>query len=219
MVKAAGSFLLYLLLASGLEAETEANSVDHRAILEKLDDSAFSRGQTIYGNLCINCHGGDGKTPTLPIAKAFGEGELKFGTDPYAMFLTLTNGNGLMGPQAWMTPQERYDVIHYVREKFMQPMHPKYVPITDEYLAGLPTVNTAAVVIRQVERDFGPALASQLRRDLSSVLTVKLGDGHAISYNLHTMDQRDFGRADSSTSRGPSIIANVARACPRFKAT
>ena len=189
MVKAAGSFLLYLLLASGLEAETEANSVDHRAILEKLDDSAFSRGQAIYNNLCINCHGGDGKTPTLPIARAFGKGELKFGTDPYSMFLTLTKGNGLMGPQTWMTPQERYDVIHYVREKFMKPMHPKHVPVTEKYLAGLPTVNAAAVVTRQVERDFGPALASQLGRDLSSVLTVKLGDGSTISYNLHTMDQ------------------------------
>ena len=86
-------------------------------------------------------------------------------------------------------PQERYDVIHYVREKFMKTMHPKYVPVTEEYLAGLPTVNAAAVVTRQVERDFGPALASQLGRDLSSVLTVRLGDGRAISYNLHTMDQ------------------------------
>ena len=102
-MKAAGHFLLYLLLASGLGAETEANSVDHQAILEKLDDSAFSRGQAIYDNLCINCHGDDGKTPTLPIARAFGKGELKFGTDPYSMFLTLTKGNGLMGPQTWMT--------------------------------------------------------------------------------------------------------------------
>ena len=188
-MKTAGNFLLYLLLTSGLGAESKTNSVDHRAILEKLDDSAFSRGQAIYDNLCINCHGGDGKTPTLPIARAFGKGEMKFGTDPYSMFLTLTKGNGLMGPQTWMAPQERYDVIHYVREKFMKPMHPKYMPVTEGYLAGLPTVNAVAAVTKQVKRDFGPALASQLGRDLSSVLTVNLGDGRAISYNLHTMDQ------------------------------
>lgn len=48
-MKAAGHFLLYLLLASGLGAETEANSVDHRAILEKLDDSGCGRWHRIRG--------------------------------------------------------------------------------------------------------------------------------------------------------------------------
>ena len=38
-------------------------------------------------------------------------------------------------------------------------------------------------------RDFGLALASQLDTDKSSVLSIKLGDFHTISYNLHTMDQ------------------------------
>ncbi len=182
-------FLNVSVLATGLRSNPESNSVDHRSILEQLDDSAFSRGQAIYDNLCINCHGRDGKTPTLPIAKAFGKGELKFGTDPYSMFLTLTKGNGLMGPQTWMTPQERYDVIHYIREKFMKPMHPKYMPTTEAYLEGLPKVNAVATAPKQVTRDFGPALASQLGRNLSSVLTVKLGDGYSISYNLHTMNQ------------------------------
>jgi mono/diheme cytochrome c family protein len=217
MVKAASHCLVYSLLASGLGAETKSNSVDHRAILEKLDDSAFSRGQAIYDNLCINCHGGDGKTPTLPIARAFGKGDLKFGTDPYSMFLTLTKGNGLMGPQTWMTPQERYDVIHYVREKFMQPMQPKYVPVTKEYLAGLPTVNAAAVVTRQVERDFGPALASQLGRDLSSVLTVKLGDGHAISYNLHTMDQAGLWKGGFLNLKGTQHYRERGESVPEIE--
>ena len=182
-----------LLVADGpslaQEAKEEPNFVDHADILKGLSSKNFDKGEAIYANLCVNCHGGDGKTPTLPIARAFGKGELKFGTDPYSMFLTLTKGNGLMGPQTWMTPQERYDVIHYVRQKFMRPMHPKYAPVTEEYLAGLPKVNAVAAVTKQVTRDFGPALASQLGRNLSSVLTVKLGDGHTICYNLHTMDQ------------------------------
>jgi len=188
--------LLFFVSVSAFaqQAKEEPNFVDHAGVLNKWGPASLAKGETIYANLCVNCHGSDGKTPTLPVARAFGLGELKFGTDPYAMFQTLTKGNGLMGPQTWMTPKERYDVIHYIREKFMKPMHPKYEPLTDKYLAGLPKVNATAPVTKQVERDFGPALASQLGRDVSSALTVKLGDGHSISYNLHTMDQVAFWR-------------------------
>jgi hypothetical protein len=183
------SFLFLTKLVLAQPAKVEPNSVDHEGILNAWGPESFAKGEMIYANLCVNCHGGDGKTPTLPVARAFGTGELKFGTDPYAMFQTLTKGNGLMGPQTWMTPEERYGVIHYVREKFMKPMNPKYELVTKKYLAGLPKVNVAAAVAKQVERDFGPALASQLGRDVSSALTIELGDGHSISYNLHTMDQ------------------------------
>ena len=131
----------FILLANpvfGQKAKVEPNTVDHAGILSQLGSKNFAKGQAIYNNLCINCHGSDGKTPALPIARAFGTGELKFGVDPYSMFQTLTKGNGLMGPQTWMTPQERYDVIHYIREKFMKPMHPKYQALTPQYLGGYP---------------------------------------------------------------------------------
>lgn len=187
----------FILLANpvfGQKAKVEPNTVDHAGILSQLGPKNFAKGQVIYNNLCINCHGSDGKTPTLPIARAFGTGELKFGVDPYSMFQTLTKGNGLMGPQTWMTPQERYDVIHYIREKFMKPMHPKYQALTPQYLGRLPKVNAVAAISERVERDFGPALASQLGRKISSVLTVKLGGNHTISYNLHSMDQAGLWR-------------------------
>ena len=168
--------------------EAPPNAVDHAGILASLNDEAFTAGQTIYETLCANCHGTDGITPPLPTARAFGTGELKFGNDPYSMFLTLTNGNGIMGPQTWMTPEERYHVIHYIRETFMRPMRDDFEEITANYLAGLPEVNAAPVETERVERDFGPALASQLGRDISSVLTVKLNAELTVSYNLHTMD-------------------------------
>ena len=180
---------LFLFLPVFGQLEPEPNSVDHAGIINAWGKDSYARGEAIYSNLCVNCHGSDGKKPTLPVARAFGSGELKFGVDPYSMFQTLTKGNGLMGPQTWMTPQERYDVIHYIREKFMKQMHPKYEALTQKYMAGLPTVNAVVPVTKQVKRDFGPALASQLGRNVSSALTVKLGDGHSISYNLHTMDQ------------------------------
>lgn len=165
------------------------NSVDHVGILQSLGDQEFEEGRTIYMNLCTNCHGSDGINPPLPTARAFGEGELKFGSDPYAMFLTLTNGNGLMGPQTWMTPEERYAVIHYIRETFMRPMRDDFNEIDNGYLENLPTVNVSISEDEKMERNFGPALASQLGREKSSVLSIKLGPETTISYDLHTMDQ------------------------------
>ncbi|MEM9280361.1 MAG: DUF6797 domain-containing protein [Verrucomicrobiota bacterium] len=167
----------------------EPNSVDHAGIIQSLDDEDFAAGETIYKNLCTHCHGADGVNAPLPTARAFGSGELKFGKDPYSMFLTLTNGNGLMGPQTWMNDRERYQVIHYIRETFMRTMRSDFEEIHDGYLEGLPTVNVVVDERDTIPRDFGPALASQLGRDLSSVLTVKLNSELTLSYNLHTMDQ------------------------------
>jgi hypothetical protein len=187
------SFLTVPLYGQKAPAKQEGNSVDHTGILQSWDDASQARGKSTYENLCANCHGTDGITPALPISRAFGKGPLKFGDDPYSMFVTLTKGNGLMGPQTWMSPEERYDVIHYIREKFMKPMYSGYKPITQDYLEGLPEVTVAPPQKKKSpDRDFGPALASQLGRNVSSVLTIKLGDKHTISYDLHTMDLADL---------------------------
>ena len=94
-----------------------------------------------------------------------------------------------------MTPRERYDVIHYIRKQFMKPLHPGFKPLSPRYLAGLPKAEAAAPEAGdKKQRDFGPALASQLGRDIPSVLNVRLGGEHTISYNLYTMDQAGVWR-------------------------
>ena len=178
-----------LLSAQKADPNETGNSVDHAGIIKSLDGAGYARGKSTYENLCANCHGNDGRTPALPISPAFGKGPFKFGDDPYSMFVTLTKGNGLMGPQTWMSPRERYEVIHYLRESFMKPSYPGYKPVSEEYLDELPKVTVAPPPKKKLpNRDFGPALASQLGRDLSSALTISLGDDHTISYDLHTMD-------------------------------
>jgi hypothetical protein len=181
-------FLSISLVTTSLAKEAP-NSVDHAGILQSLDNEDLAAGEVIYKNLCTNCHGDDGLTPPLPTARAFGSGDLKFGLDPYSMFLTLTNGNGLMGPQTWMTNRERYQVIHYIRESFMRPMRDDFEEINDGYLESLPTVNVVVGEKDLIQRNFGPALASQLGRDISSVLTIKLNPQISIAYDLHSMDQ------------------------------
>ena len=166
------------------------DTVAHADLLAGMDKSNYEKGERIYAGLCVNCHGQDGITPSLPLSRAFGKGELKFGTDPYSLYRTLTYGNGNMAAQTWMSEQERYDVIHYIRERFMKPMHPAYKPVTKKYLASLPRKISADLTAGRTKmvRDFGPALASQFERTAESALTIALGDNTTLSYDLHTMD-------------------------------
>lgn len=164
----------------------DTTNLDHARILSGMRERDFEAGESIYQGLCISCHGADGNTPSLPTARAFGTQPLKFGADPYRMFMTLSRGNGLMSPVSHLSPQERYQVVHYIRERFMKGSNPVYGATSDEYLASLPKGKELGGLKLTEERDFGPALASQLGRDVNSALTIKLGSV-TVSYNLHSL--------------------------------
>jgi len=168
-------------------------NLDHAGIIKNLKARDFDSGKAIFQGYCIDCHGADGNRATLPTARAFGTQSMKFGADPYRMFMTLTRGNGLMGPMSHLTPHERYEVVHYVREQFMKPRNPDYAITDRKYLEGLPKGTEDGRAILNVERDFGPALASQLERRFRNVLTVRMGS-HSLAYDLHTMNQADLWR-------------------------
>ncbi len=166
----------------------DLQNLDHAGIVGSWGQQDFQTGKRIFKGLCVNCHGEDGKTASLPTARAFGCDEMKFGADPYSMLLTLSRGGGLMGPMSHMTPKERYQTICYIREAFMKPGRNGYVAIDQNYLDSLPKGTGKGDFIPVVDRDFGPALASQLETRVDCALTVKLGT-MTISYDLHTMDQ------------------------------
>ncbi|MCH9778948.1 MAG: c-type cytochrome [Planctomycetes bacterium] len=175
--------------AETLIVKDDTKNLDHAGILRRLNQRDFESGKRIFQGLCKNCHGVDGNKPSLPTARAFGSQPLKFGADPYKMFLTLSKGNGLMGPMQHLSPKERYQVVHFIREEFMKPNNPTYAIVTPEYLKGLPKGTESGEFDLNIERDFGPALASQLGWITTSALTIKLGDRTTISYDLHTMNQ------------------------------
>ena len=55
------------------------------------------------------------------------------------MYQTLTRGFGMMVPQMWMVPQQKYDVIHYIREAYLKNNNEsQYFKMTTEYLGSLP---------------------------------------------------------------------------------
>ena len=63
---------------------------------------------------CMACHGANGSS-SYPQARSFSKDKLRFGNKPYDMWRTITDGGGLMAPQTWLTPTERYYVIQYIR--------------------------------------------------------------------------------------------------------
>jgi putative heme-binding domain-containing protein len=142
--------------------EYEAH-VDHAGLLRDLDAKSLERGKAIYERLCMNCHGTHEQPGSLPTSLRFASGKFKNGSDPFAMYQTLTRGFGMMAPQSWMVPQQKYDVIHYIREAYLKPHNSvQLVAITGDYLARLPKGDTRGPPPRKIEpwvmMDYGPSL-------------------------------------------------------------
>ncbi len=199
-----------LLLAAQAPAAYESE-IDHAGFLAEWSDAAKSRaslerGEKIFSRVCANCHGTLDTPGSLPTAPRFAEGKFKAGSDPYAMYRTLTNGNGMMIPQNWMVPSQKYDVIHYLRETFLKDRNPEwYTAVTPPYLASLPVGTSRGPEPSMIEpwrlHDYGPFLAGtfEVGNDKSNIarkgLVVRLDDGpggvgrgHAWAlYELDTM--------------------------------
>ena len=112
---------------------------DHAPILKNWNDKTLAQGREIYSTLCIVCHGTIDKPGSLPTAPPFAKGPFKNGTDPLSMFHTLSHGYGQMTPQPQYTTEEKYAVIHYIRETYFRPHLPEaYSSVTKEYLDSLP---------------------------------------------------------------------------------
>jgi len=170
-----------------LVVKDDTIGLDHAGILRSLNDKDFQKGKQIFNGHCINCHGKDGNTPTLPTARAFGTQKLRFGADPYKMFMTVSRGAGLMAALTHLTPRERYQVVHYVREALMKGRNPDYVDVDDAYLAGLPKGTGQGDGVEMVERDYGPVLGSQLGNKVNNALTFRLPNEITVCYDLHRM--------------------------------
>lgn len=162
--------------------------IDHRGMIADWDHDAFERGEAIYQGLCVNCHGTVDKPGSLPTSLRFENGKFKFGRDPYSMYQTLTHGGGLMVPQTWMVPQQKYDVIHYVREHFLREHNrSQFFPVDQRYLTSLPRGDSRGPEPRVIEpwvtMDYGPMLTTTIEfgNDGANIaqkaIAIRLDDG------------------------------------------
>ncbi|QDU29100.1 Laminin G domain protein [Anatilimnocola aggregata] len=137
--------------------------LDHAGLIGSWNNDALKRGEAIYQRVCANCHGTKDKPGSLPTSLRFAEGKFKNGSDPLSIYRTLTFGFGLMTPQAWMVPSQKYDVIHYLRETYLKPHNPtQFVTVDAAYLGKLPKGNTRgpepSKIVPWSAMDYGPSL-------------------------------------------------------------
>jgi cytochrome c5 len=137
--------------------------VDHAALIRGWNEAARRRGQEIFTLVCQTCHGDENLPGSMPTALRFTTGQFQHGSDPLTMYRTLTRGWRQMPPQVQLVPQEKYDVIHYIRETLLAPHNPtQRFAVTPAYLASLPpgTTRGPAPVKREPWRDmdYGPFL-------------------------------------------------------------
>ncbi len=139
--------------------------IDHAGLIQSLDDKALRRGEAIYSRVCVNCHGTKDQPGSLPTSPRFAVHTFKNGSDPFSIYQTLTRGYGMMAPQTWMVPRQKYDVIHYIRETYLKPHNPtQFAKADDAYFAKLPTGKKnefgpqAVNVEPWVTMDYGPSL-------------------------------------------------------------
>ena len=129
-----------LLPSSALPAYEQ--EIDHAGLIGGWGGgrgASLNRGREIYQQVCQNCHGDLNVPGSIPTSLRFGEGVFQRGNDPYAMYQTVTQGWRQMAPQMQLVPQEKYDVINYIRENFLRPHNPgQLFEVTPEYLAKLP---------------------------------------------------------------------------------
>jgi len=182
------------------------SEIDHAKLIRGLDAGSFRRGEAIYDRLCVNCHGTKKEPGSLPTSLRFASGEFKNGSDPYRMYQTLTRGFGMMTPQGWMVPREKYDVIHYIREEYLRRSNPsQFTAIDETYIEGLPKGTSLGPEPSPSEpwiaMDYGPSLMGtyEVGDDGSNIackgLAVRLDEGrggiaagrHWMLYDLDTL--------------------------------
>lgn len=167
------------------------------------DEKYLDEGKTLYEINCVQCHSKDGKAPPInPLSRMFTKHEMENGGDPFSMFRTLTYGFRNMMPAVQLNPEDRYKVIHYLREKIIKENSPElYVSVSDGYTDVMPqnpeglgeeVAQTQALARTGYLRGFGNALISPVRgraerNNSHNALTIDLGNETTISYDLGTM--------------------------------
>lgn len=166
---------LALLILPGSKVIAQSSST-HAEFIRAWDARAFERGRSLYDSICITCHGTPEREGTLPTSRAFWKEPFKNGTDPLSMFQTLSDGLGQMPAWPTLSPQDRYDVIHFIREAFLKTQNRSaYFEVSDAYLTSLPSETVQYENAAQVDQT-PPYLRMDFGRFLSGTYEMAPGN-------------------------------------------
>ena len=157
-----------------------ADSIDHADIIRAWNAESLARGEKLYRGICITCHGNLTQPGSLPTSRPFWKEPFKNSSDPFSLYQTLSRGLGQMPAWTFLTPEQRYDAIHYIRETFVKQHNPSaYFNVTPDYLAGLPKGTGRGIkTVEMIEfekgpvyqrMDFGPALFWTLQVETNNI--------------------------------------------------
>ncbi len=176
----------YLLKTADLP-EYELN-IDHARFLNQWTPEFYHKGMQIYRTNCYSCHGNLEQVGSIPNSRQFWKEAFKNGSDPHSMYQVLTKGFGQMPPQMRLSPQEKYEVIHFIREEFIKENNPEqYFEVTEDYIASLPKGDT-----------LGPA-----PQPYQPWAEMDYGD-----FFIHTYDLSNSDAEPRGISGGPSPLPN-----------
>lgn len=180
------------LVVNGAETPPAVEAMDHVGMIGSWNAESLARGEKLYNGICITCHGNLTQAGSLPTSRPFWKEPFKNGDDPLSIYRTLSQGLGQMPAWTFLTPEQRYDAIHYIREAFVKPHNPSaYFDVTPEYLAALPKgtgrgVKTVEMIEfekgpKYLRMDFGPALFWTLQVEPDNIaykgIAIRLDEG------------------------------------------
>ena len=194
-------------ISDGLIGFNDFENVSHRDFSyfteSDRDEAYLDEGKKLYELNCIACHSKDGVTPPPnPLSRIFTKHKMENGGDPLSMFRTVTYGFRNMMPSPQLNPEERYKVIHYLRERMIKERSPElYVKVDETYIDTMPqspegsgeeAARIDALSRSGYLRDYGRALISPVQgkspaSSSKNALTIDLGNETTIGYDLGTM--------------------------------
>ena len=112
---------------------------DHAKLIGRWSEESLAEGGKIYHTLCMTCHGTLTQEGSMPTSRHFQRDPFKNGNDPFRMYQTLTQGYGLMMPLPQYTAEQKYALIHYIRETFLAAANKAGLfAVHESYLDSLP---------------------------------------------------------------------------------
>lgn len=123
---------------------------DHLALIADRSDEVLEKGGIVWSKNCASCHGAEGNanpTKLNPPPRNFWTDAFKNpnGGGAYGLYTVMAKGFNGMPAFPALSSQDRYAVVHFVRERLVKPNNPdNYQEDSAEIVANIPAAGGAA---------------------------------------------------------------------------